>query len=153
MRRRFAPYLIAVFLLATAPIAAVSIPVLEGDVQGLELCPQSICGAAIFVGEFDGELNGLPRQGIVLTAINHEDLPPNTGDVSLVTGGTWIIKLPFRTFAGAIIPGGTLTKNQGETFTVDVDLAILKGGSGTLSFTGTLSHEVFPPSLIGTVSQ
>jgi len=43
--------------------------------------------------------------------------------------------------------------NGGNTFTVDMTMVLLRGGVGTLQFTGLLNHNVFPPTIIGTISQ
>ena len=65
MRRHLKPVLLLTLLLvATIPVAADSI--LQGDIEGLELCPQSFCGLAVFVGGFDGSVNGLERHGAFL---------------------------------------------------------------------------------------
>jgi hypothetical protein len=153
MRRRILPaFLVTALLLTTLPVAADSIPVIEGDIDGIELCPQSICGAAFFIGQFAGHVNALPRQGVFLGAITHQPLP-EPDETSFITGGTWLIRIPFRTFRGVVLPGGTLTNNGDNTFTVAITMLITQGGTGTLNFTGTLSHEVFPPTIVGTLSQ
>jgi hypothetical protein len=48
---------------------------------------------------------------------------------------------------------GTLVNNGDGTFRVHVDMRILLGGAGTLQFDGELSHNVFPPSIIGLILQ
>jgi hypothetical protein len=152
MRRRLLPAFLVTALLTTVPIAADSIPFIEGNIEGIELCPQSICGAAFFVGEFAGHVNAFPRHGVFFGAITHQPLP-EPGETSFITGGTWLIRTPFRTFLGVVLPGGTLTNNGDNTFTVTLEMIITRGGSGALTFTGTLSHDVFPPTIVGTVLQ
>ena len=144
MRRYLRPaVLFTALLLATVPVAADSL--LEGDVQGLELCPQSLCTVAIFVGAFDGHVNGFPRHGAFLAGINHDpQLPDEDGESIAITGGSFVIRVPFRTIRGAV-DGGVLTSNGDETFDVEMDLFIAGGGLAT--FVGTLRHDVFPPTI------
>ena len=153
MFRRFHPaVLVATFLLATVPVLADSVPVVQGAIAGIELCPQSICGSAIFTGEFSGLVNGRPERGVFLGAITHDPLP-EPGDSAAITGGLWLIRTPRRALSGYVWPGGTLTNNGDNTFTVDMTMVLLRGGVGTLHFTGLLNHTPFPPTIIGTVSQ
>jgi hypothetical protein len=65
-----------------------------------------------------------------------------------ITGGAFIIRLPFRTIQGAV-PGGLLTSNGDETFDVQMFLDVRGGGLQT--FEGTLRHDVFPPTIDGTI--
>ena len=151
MRRHFRPVLLLTLLLvATIPVAADSI--LQGDIEGLELCPQYICGVAIFVGEFEGEVNGLPRHGVFVSGINHEpELPDQDGEEVDITGGSWIIRLPFRTIRGSVVTG-VLRSHGDDTFDVDMDLLIATPGGGVgATFEGTLRHDVFPPTIEGTI--
>jgi hypothetical protein len=144
-------FLVAALLLATVPVAADSF--VEGSISGLELCPQSICGVAIFVGEFEGSVSGLPRQGVFLAGINHTSpLPVDEQDPpAVITGGSFIIRLPFRTIRGGVL-GGQLTSNGNDTFEVGMNL-IIASSSGPVAetFTGTLRHDVFPPTIQGTI--
>lgn len=148
MRRCLRPVLLAVALLcATVPVVADSF--VQGDIEGLELCPQSFCGVAVFIGGFEGQVNGLSRHGIFLAGINHEpELPVAEGEAIGITGGSFVIRLPFRTIRGTV-DGGVLTSNGDDTFQVDMDL-FLAGGAGAV-FSGTLRHDVFPPTIEGTI--
>ena len=153
MLRRFYPaFLVATLLLATVPVVASSIPVVQGSIAGIELCPQSICGSAIFTGEFTGLVNGRPERGVFLGAITHDPLP-EAGDSAFITGGLWLIRTPRRALSGYVVPGGMLTNNGDNTFTVDMKMVLLRGGIGTLDFSGLLNHTPFPPTIVGTVSQ
>ena len=153
MPRRVRPaVLVMILLLSTLPIAAVSDPVIAGQIRGIEFCPQSICGAAIFGGDFVGSVNGIPTRGVFVGAITHDPLP-EPGDSAFITGGTWVIRTARRSFSGFVFPGGTLTNNGDNTFSVDMTMVILRGGAGTLHFSGLLNHNPFPPTIIGTVSQ
>ena len=147
-------FLLTALLLATVPVAA-DAPFVQGGIAGIELCPQSICGVAIFVGEFEGSIDGgLPRHGIFLAGINHEpELPDEDGESIAITGGSFVIRLPFRTPIRGVVDrvGGTLTKNENEeTFAVAMPLHVLSpDGLVAGTFLGTLSHEVFPPTIVG----
>jgi hypothetical protein len=153
MLRRFYPAVFVVALLiATVPVTADSVPVIEGYIAGVELCPQSICGSAIFTGQFAGQVNGRPERGVFLGAITHDPLP-EAYQSAFITGGLWVIRTPRRVLSGYVMPGGTLRNNGDNTFTVDMTMVILRGGVGTLQFSGLLNHNVFPPTIIGTVSQ
>jgi hypothetical protein len=148
MRRYIRPALFVVTLLfATAPVIADSF--LHGDIEGIELCPQSLCGLAVFAGGFDGSINGAPRHGAFLAGINHDPQLPDENDESVaITGGSFLIRVPFRTIQGAVL-GGTLTGNGDETF--DVHMVLFVRGGGLESFVGTLRHDVFPPAIAGTI--
>jgi hypothetical protein len=154
MHRRALAVSLVIFMLAIVPIAADSTSI-NGAIAGIEICPQSICKAAIFIGDFEGQINGRPRSGAFLGAINHEDLPVD-GGMSFITGGTWLIWTPLRTVSGFVLPGGTLTDNGNNTFAVEMSMVITKGGSGLLTFKGTLDHNPLlngqPPTISGTIS-
>jgi hypothetical protein len=146
--------LLALLVLAgTVPVQASSLPVIRGEVSGLELCPQSICGAAIFTGLFVGQVGANPFSvGVISVGATHEDLPPP--DLSAdIDGGVWSLRLlNGRRFTG-LVQSGSLFNNGDDTFDVNVQMLIVSGGSGTLEFNGILSHRVFPPTLIGSISQ
>jgi hypothetical protein len=154
MRRSLRPaFLVAALLLATVPVAADSF--VEGSISGLELCPQSICTLAIFVGEFEGTVSGRPRQGVFLAGINHEpDLPDENGESIAITGGTFVIRLPFHTIRGVVVPEGSLLTSNGDN-TFDVEMNLLIAGPGGIAlpetFLGLLRHDVFPPTIEGTI--
>ena len=153
-RRALAISLVAILVLATIPITADSTSI-AGNIDGLELCPQSICGAAVFVGDFVGQINGRPKLGAFVGAITYQALP-DPGETSYITGGTWLIWTPLRTFSGVVLPGGTLTNNGDNTFAVELLMVITKGGSGLVTFNGTLDHNPLlnrrPPTIRGTNS-
>lgn len=156
MSRRLAPVaLVAVLVAGAAPIQADSVPQISGLVSGIELCEQDVCGSAVFVGLFFGQVGSNPRAiGTVGVAVNHDELPVN--DSSPITGGVWRLRLlSGRTITGEI-DGGLLVNpcnGSANAYCVSVDLEITSGGHGTLSFEGILSHEVFPPTISGTFFQ
>jgi hypothetical protein len=152
MRRRVALSAVTILSIVTLPLSAISNPVIAGTIAGVELCPQFICGAAIFAGKFVGVVNAKPVAGVFTAAITHDPLPENAGETANITGGTWLIHIPSHTFAG-FIAGGTLLNNGNNTFTVTLTMVLTQGGAGTLTFAGILNHNTFPPTIIGAVSQ
>lgn len=135
------------------PAEAASIPVINVNTFGIELCPQSICGAAIFTGFLHGQVGGKANAiGTFLTALTHDPLP-DPYQTAKLTGGVFEFRVGLRRIRGIALPGGTLFNNNDNTYTVDVTLLITSGGSGTVHFQGILNHNTFPPTIIGTVSQ
>lgn len=147
------PVLAMLVLAGTIPVQASSTPFIRGEVSALELCPQSICHAAIFSGLFVGQVGGNPFSiGVISVAATHEDLP-DPDETADITGGVWSLRLlNGRRFTGSVT-GGSLFNNGDDTFEVNVEMEILSNGSGNLQFHGTLSHQVFPPTLIGGITQ
>lgn len=138
-------------LFMAARSAAASDPPVVGQLSGVEICPQSICGAAVFTGTFQGTIRGFPTAGFFWVAAQHESLP-TPGNTAGITGGRWNISTPTRFFRGRIL-GGTIFNNGDNTFTIDVTLDVRKGGSGRIDFLGTLDHNVFPPTIEGALTQ
>ena len=132
-------------------LSADSRPALSGGVEGIELCPQSICGFALFVGGFEGELNSRPASGAFVGAITHDPLPELQATAA-ITGGEWTITANQRVLQGEVT-GGTILNINGTQFCVAMELEITKGGHGTLYSTVLLDHGPFPPVVIGGVSQ
>ena len=152
--RRAAWFLTPVLILTlgTAPVRADSLPVIEVDTFGLELCPQSICGAAIFTGLIFGRV-GFNRHalGTFIVAAKHEDLPEPGGEANL-TGGLFELRVGLRSFKG-FVGGGTITNNSDNTFTIDATLVFTSGAVGTTQYRGLLDHNVFPPTIVGPIFQ
>jgi hypothetical protein len=135
------------------PAEAVSIPVINVNTLGIELCPQFICGAAIFTGVLQGQVGSNDHAlGTFATALTHEPLPDDFQTANL-TGGVFEFRIGLRRIRGVVLPGGTLLNNGNNTFSVDATLFITSGGTGTLHFQGLLNHNTFPPTIVGTVSQ
>ena len=132
-------------------LSAESRPVLSGVAAGIELCPQFICGFALFVGNFQGEVNGKDASGHFAATITHEPLPGvlQTADV---TGGQWTITANRRVLSGNVTDGTILNLN-GLQFCVTMELTINGSGRGQLYFTGLLDHTPFPPTIAGFVTQ
>jgi hypothetical protein len=136
-----------VFVLSPT-IAQASNPPIAGQVSGLELCPQFICGAAIFIGGFQGQIGFNPNaSGVVTTALKHGDLPTEINDWTPIYGGVWELKTLFRRFSG-IVTGGKITYVGGNFFHVEANLVF---SGGTLTFDGFLDHNTLIPNFGGTL--
>jgi len=154
MRRRFSWIALVMILAAAAvPLRASSVPAIQGAVAGLEFCEQATCGAAIFAGVFNGFVDGRRAFGSIAFAVNHETPLPAPNATKLVTGGGWKIKLLNGTTFSGIVTGGLLHNNDNGTFAVQANMQMLVGGSGPLTFNGTLSHNTFPPTIWGVITQ
>jgi hypothetical protein len=152
MRRSITALVVLAFLLSAAPARAASTPVINVMTYGIELCPQSVCGAAIFTGVFYGRVGLRPAAvGTFAVAVTHEDLPAPY-QVAGVTGGVFELAVGLQRIKG-VVSSGTLFNNGDNTFTVDATLTIVSGGSGTLHYRGLLNHNVFPPTVIGPLTQ
>jgi hypothetical protein len=154
MRRTVAYLTIGLIVLAGArPAQAASTPVINVSTFGIELCPQSICGAAIFTGFLQGQVGGNNNAvGTFLAALTHDPLPDPLSTAA-ITGGIFELRVGLRRIRGVVLPGGTLFNNGNNTFTVDAVLLIMSGGSGTVNYHGLLNHNTFPPTIVGTISQ
>jgi hypothetical protein len=119
-------------------------------IEGPELCPQSVCGAAIFVGGFRGRVDWNPSAtGLFWSAVNHDPLPT-------VLGGTAdLIPNPDRAVDWALwglpahegkVEGGTLTcvmidpANGNACVVFAIAAALSIDGGGTACFNGYLDH-------------
>ena len=152
MRRALVSRLTLVAVLAmSTTVAADSQPRLTGYVSGLELCPQSLCGAAVFAGRFVGLVDGRLTLGAFWGAINHEPLPA-AYETAAIAGGHWLIWTRRGTYEG-VVPLGTITNNGDNTFTVALTMLFTDGGAGTVTFLGRLDHNVFPPTVLGAIAQ
>ncbi len=151
MRRVFLSSVFALLLAASISLSAQSRPAVEGTVAGIELCPQSICGFALFVGGFDGELNSRPATGTFVGAITHDPLPAIHQSADL-TGGQWTITANRRVLKGAVA-GGQIYNIDGTRYCVEMTMEVTDGGRGQLYFTGLLDHNPFPPTIGGIVRQ
>lgn len=152
MRRSVAILVIFTLMLSVAPARAASTPVINVMTYGVELCPQSVCGAAIFTGVLYGRVGSRSAAvGTFVVAVTHEELPP-AFQTAAITGGSFELAIGLRRIGG-VVSGGTLLNNGDNTFTVDATLTIVSGGSGTLHYQGLLNHNVFPPTVIGPLTQ
>jgi hypothetical protein len=151
--RRAALAIILAIVLGVTPIrlSADSRPALSGLAAGIELCPQFICGFALFAGQFQGTLNSRPASGHFIAGLVHAPLPP-IGQIAPIFGGRWIITANRRILQGDVTGGGILNLNDTQ-FCVSIEMSITEGGSGELFFSGVLDHGPFPPGIFGAVTQ
>jgi hypothetical protein len=149
--RRFSWLALAAVLVAgSVSVRADAVPVVQGSVATIELCPQSICGVAIFTGVFAGQIESRRAVGSVSVVVKHEDLP-EPGFSSNILSGAWQIQTFNRTVHGGV-QSGTLFNNGDNTFKVHVTMTVA-GSPNTVSFNGTLNHNTFPPTLTGQIGQ
>ena len=151
--KRVLPLLVPalIFTIGLGPVQAVSTPVIQGQVSGLELCEQAVCGQAIFVAAFVGRVGANPfALGIVAVAVTHDPLP-GPFDCAAITGGSWDLWAAGRHFHGNVT--GTLFNTGQNTYVVRTALTLTSGGTGTLSAQALLDHNVFPPTIKGLLSQ
>jgi hypothetical protein len=135
-------------------------PILDGAISGIELAPQSIAGAAIFVFAFDGELNGRDRRGFGWIAVQHEELPDElTDEPAAILDGVGEIYIGLRRF-DIDVAGGTLELSNlndpdvfDDDFTVTLSVQICNffGQCAEHTFAGELSHVPVIPTIDGTL--
>jgi hypothetical protein len=144
----------AVILLVASRAMANSIPSLTGQLSDRELCPESICGSAIYAGSFEGTVDSRPTAGSFWTGVKHQlPLPTAMNNSVAITGGKWLIWTKRRIYSGIIEDGGTITANGDNTFTIAAILHLRRGGVGSVAFVRILDHNVFPPIIVGTIAQ
>lgn len=137
-------------VVSSGQVQAASIPRIAGAVSGIELCPQSVCGSAIFVGVYVGRVGPFPFTiGTVAVAVNHDPLP-SAYNCAQITGGQWQLS-DIRTFRGTA--KGELCNDGDNSYTVTVEMKLTSGGVGSLNFDGRLDHNVFPPTIKGLITQ
>jgi hypothetical protein len=142
---------LALALLATASVSADSPLSLSGLVAGRELCPQAVCGAAIFVAGFAGEIADRPAVGVAVGGIVHDPLP-EIGECANILGGRWSIRTLRRTLEGDVT-GGSLYNLDGTRYLVAMRMKITDGGSVEATFKAVLDHGPFPPTIQGLIAQ
>jgi hypothetical protein len=153
MIRRF-PWLVIVLVLfvGAVPLRASSHPAVAGNASGIELCEQAVCGSAIFVALFSGQVGVSPHAfGTIAVAVTHDPLPEVDDPPADLTGGFWQLQVLFGRKITGIVTGGSLTNNGNNTFHVLAHMLLTGGGDGTLTFDGTLSHNAFPPTISGSI--
>lgn len=140
---------------ATTSMQGDSTPRIQGVVQAWELCPQSVCTVALFAGFFRGQV-GANRNaiGTIAVAVHHQPLPGPDDPCVAITDGQWSLWVGLRQLGGGTT--GLLCNNdlnRPNTFTLLIDMTLDQGGSGSLSFTGLLDHNPFPPTVTGAITQ
>ena len=153
IKQRLSWLAVAVVLVAGAvPLRASSLPVINGNANGIELCDQAMCGAAIFVAIYNGQIGNAHALGTVSVAVTHDPLP-DPGKFAALTGGVWQLQPLLGRKISGLVTGGSLFNNDDGTFHVIAHMLITSGGTGTLTFDGTLSHNTFPPTIDGHIGQ
>lgn len=143
----------AIVLGLTVPMRA-SAPPIQGSASGIELCEQAVCGSAIFVAIFSGQIGSTPHTlGTIAVSVTHEPLPgPN--ETAAIDGGVWALQPLFGRKITGLVTGGSLFNNDGDgTFHVIARMLVTSGPAGSMTFEGTLSHNAFPPTLVGQIGQ
>jgi hypothetical protein len=140
-------------LIASFHVGAPSHPAIAGTISGRELCPQEWCGKAYFFGEFKGTVNNKWEPGLFSIEVTHGDVPQQLNETAPINDGAWTIRTSKRVFSGTVT-GGTLTNIGDEKFAVVITLALMQGGSGTLTCQPScvLDHGPDIPSIEGPVS-
>jgi hypothetical protein len=149
---------IALFAPVRSSLAAA--PVFNGGIGGLEIAPQSVAGAAIFLFEYRGQVNGRTRSGWGWIAVKHDELPTELGDPpALIFDGIGEIYIGLQRFK-VDVNGGLLAlidANDPDVFDDDfgvmlsVDISNLLKQSREHEFEGVLSHEPLIPTIVGTL--
>ena len=143
MKKALLTFLLACSI-AIPAIATASNPTIVGEISGVELCPESVCDAAIFTGTCDCVVNQRHTVGFFWVAIQHDPLhdPFQSSDI---LGGKWNLTTLRGNFSGKVLDG-TIFNNNNDKFTVTARLRIKKGGRGDVIVSGVLDHSDFPPS-------
>jgi hypothetical protein len=156
IRQRLSWLAVAAVLVAGAvPLRASSLPVINGNANGIELCDQAMCGSAIFVAIYNGQIGGNGHAlGTIAVSVTHSPLPGPDDPPAALIGGVWQLQPLLGRKISGMVTGGSLANNNGDgTFHVIANMLITSGGVGTLTFDGTLSHNTFPPTIDGHIGQ
>jgi hypothetical protein len=151
MIKRLSSIALAVILLSAAQLAVASEPAITGHIEGVELCPQFVCGAAVFVGTFKGNVDKRRANGGFFVSVNHEPLP-GALQFAEITGGEWFLRANLHFFRGDVL-NGTIFNNGDNTFTIETVLQVTSGGSGEIIAKVHLDHNVIPFTVDGDLSQ
>jgi len=140
-----------VFVLGTSIAQASSVPAIDGQAAGLELCPQFVCGAAIFAGAFQGRIGVNPNASAgMIVALTHGDLPTEIGDSTPIYSGVWELRNLLRRFSGVVL-GGQIVYIGNNRFHVTALFLVTSGGGGTLTLDGILDHNPLIPTFGGSL--
>ena len=152
---RFTIITLALTLSSAAPLFAQEKQTsFSGGISGRELCEQAVCGSAIFVAAFAGQIDARPAAGLAIGSIRHTTLPTKLGDCATIVGGSWSISTLRQTLSGSVEPGGTVCYINGVQFQVSLTMNIGQDGSeGHAELNVILDHGPFPPTVKGTITQ
>jgi hypothetical protein len=143
---------VAVFLFPAQPAGA-SNPVIQGEVSGVEVCAQFLpCEAAVFTGNCDCIVDNKNAPGFFWVSVQHDPLPKAGFSSAMIRSGKWNLTTLWGSFSGTVI-GGRIINNNDNTFTVDANLRVEKGGNGDVKAFGVLDHNEFPPTFEGYLLQ
>lgn len=141
-------------LLSQAHAAEAAAPSLVGEIDGIELLPQTRWNGAIFLFEFrpdDGS-----RSGWGWIEVYHDPLPP-PDDFSDIVGGNGEIWVGWRRYEIGIV-GGELVGWDAAGLDDDVygvgilaDVCQRRRGCTPHEFLGWLSHQTFIPRIFGSI--
>jgi hypothetical protein len=100
--------------------------------------------ATTTVGSFAGVALASDDYGVWQAVVVHNPLPTTTGASTAITGGTFSLEGRVRDLAGGFTGGSvTLTSDSAcarQTFSVDGQLTLTAGGTGTADFAAQLTH-------------
>ena len=141
--------IVIVAMLANSTAVA-ALPSDTGKILGIELCPQSVCGAAVFVFEFQ-ETSGRERRGSGWIALKHDPLP-GVGDIAYITDGVGALWIGWQRFSVVGVTG-CLYGDTSELFEVylQFDLCNWRAQCTPHEFFGGLSHETLIPMIGGDI--
>jgi hypothetical protein len=156
--------LLAVLLVVVFPAVVPAVdpappaePSIEGRVAGVELCPQFICGNALFSGYYSGEVAGQRAFGTWFAAVDHDPLP-ESGSVP-INGGKWILRtlvlngfsISRQNFRGDF-GVGSLAAESGNFYRALVPMNVTSGGAGQIELDLLLDENTFPQPVTGTLT-
>jgi hypothetical protein len=144
---------LAVTLSSAAPLFAQSDTSVSGALSGRELCEQAVCGSAIFVAGFAGQIDNRPAVGLAIGAIRHTALPTAPNQCATIVCGSWSISTLRRNLSGSVEFGGKVCYIDGIKYMVSLTMDIDQGGDGQANLTVLLDHQPFPPTVKGFISQ
>jgi hypothetical protein len=83
---------IVAIAVSSVTLRASSLPIISGQVSGIELCPQSICTVAVFTGLFKGQVGFIPNAvGTIAVAVHHGQLPVVKDACTPIPDGVWTL--------------------------------------------------------------
>src|SRR5439155_21380764 len=123
MRRALALVTATVLIGGAQPALAVSTPTINAVTSGIELCPQSVCGAAIFPGVLKGQVgSNLNALGLFAVTVTHEPLP-DPFQSAAIPGGLLQFQVGLRQSKRGVL-WGTPFNNADNAFTARAGLGM-----------------------------